>query len=216
VGGSFFALRRATPGNLREVRGLIEEAVEWLRSNKDTDQWTTPWPDLESSVDRLRDDLRQRKTWLVWDDAIPAGTITLDTAEPADAHNRPVWPVHKRHELALYVRRVIVSRRYADIELGAGLLDWASEVAMRDHGAALIRIDVWTTNLELHGYYERQRFTRCRGRDPSELADYPSQALFERVVDQAGSGYTELFTEEGSPGERQALYRSGKNISYLW
>jgi hypothetical protein len=215
VDGSPFALRRATLDNLGEVLGLIEEAVEWLRRTKNTDQWATPWPDLESSVGRLRNDLRQRKTWLVWDDTSPAGTITLDTQEPVDVRNRPVWPAYKRHELALYVRRVIASRRYAGLELGARLLDWASEVAMRDYGATLIRIDVWTTNLELHEYYERQRFIRRRGREPWELANYPSQALFERAVDQAGSGHTELFTQEGRPGGRQPLYRTGRNISYL-
>ena len=56
-------------------------------------------------------------------------------------------------------------------------------MAERDHGAELIRIDVWTTNLELHAYYEGQRFIRQSGRDPGELAGYPSQALFEREAD---------------------------------
>lgn len=69
-------------------------------------------------------------------------------------------------------------------------------MAKRDHGAALIRIDVWTTNLELHAYYEGQRFTRLRGRDPGELAGYPSQALFEREAGRPGSDYKELFMEE--------------------
>ena len=63
---------------------------------------------------------------------------------------------------ALYVRRVVVARSYSGLGLGAALLDWAADVAKSDHGAALIRIDVWTTNLELHAYYEGQRFTRCR------------------------------------------------------
>ena len=209
-------MRRATSGNLGEVLGLIEEAVEWLRRNKDTDQWATPWPDLESSTDRLRNDLRQHKTWLAWDNTRLAGTITLDTKEPVDTHNRPVWPEHTRHQPALYVRRVIVSRRYAGLELGAGLLDWASEVAMRDYAATLIRIDVWTTNLELHDYYQRHHFVRRRGKEPWELANYPSQALFERAVDQAGSGYTKLFTEESGPDERQPPYRTRRNVSYLW
>jgi hypothetical protein len=76
------------------------------------------------------------------------------------------------------------------------LLDWAANVAKGDHGAEVIRIDVWTTNRKLHTYYENQHFTRCQ--DPQGLGDYPSQALFERGVDVPGSDFTQLFiTEEG-------------------
>jgi GNAT superfamily N-acetyltransferase len=67
---------------------------------------------------------------------------------------------------ALYVRRIVVGRSYAGLGLGAVLLDWAADVAMKDHGATQIRIDVWTTNLELQAYYVRQGFTRRPGRDP--------------------------------------------------
>ena len=208
-------LRCATPENLDEVRRLTEEAVDWLRTEKNTDQWSTPWPDLDRSIARMQKDLRQRKTWLVWDDATPAGTITLDSKEPLDAHNRPVWPACKRHGPALYVRRVIVSRSYAGIGLGAGLLDWASDVARQDYGALLIRVDVWTTNRELHRYYEGQRFKRLRTMEPWELTDYPSQALFERDVGRVGSDYKDLFAEEDRPEEHQSLYRSSSNIGYL-
>jgi GNAT superfamily N-acetyltransferase len=101
------------------------------------------------------------------------------------------------------VRRVVVSRSYSGIGLGAALLDWAAEVAKRDHQAALIRIDAWTTNLNLHAYYEEQRFTRREGRDPRELANYPSQALFEREVARSGLDYLRLLTEEEGPSERK-------------
>ena len=203
VGTYPFALRLAAPGDLSEVHGLVREAVAWLRECKHTDQWARPWPDQAGRKERIQNDLLEGKTWLVWDDDTVAGTITIDTEEPIAAHAQPIWPVHKRHELALYVRRVIVSRSYAGIRLGAGLLDWASDVAKRDYGAKLIRLDVWTTNLKLHEYYVGQRFTRCEGRDPRELDNYPSQALFERAVDQAGSDYTELFTEAENMTDRK-------------
>lgn len=201
-------MRRATLDHLSEVRRLFEEAADWLRRNKDTDQWETPWPDQESWIQRTLQDLRERKTWLVWDDTMAIATITLDTKEPVDIRNRPVWPAHKRRELALYVRRVIVSRSYAGLGLGAGLLDWASDVAMRDYGVSLIRIDVWTTNVELHDYYTDQRFIRLEGRQPWELPGYPSQALFERSADRAGSGFAELFTEKEEPSGHGPLYQS--------
>jgi GNAT superfamily N-acetyltransferase len=108
------------------------------------------------------------------------------------------------------VRRIIVRRRYARLGLGAALLDWAVDVAERDHVTELIRIDVRTTNLKLHAYYEGLRFTRCP--DAQGLGDYPSQALFERCVDAPRSNFTKLFiTAEGSArsGQSEADRRSG-------
>jgi GNAT superfamily N-acetyltransferase len=180
---------------LHKVRRLVREAAEWLRTSKHTDQWANPWPDRTGQKERILTDLLKGKTWLVWDGTTVAGTITIDTDEPVDANDQPVWPTHKRHEPALYVRRVIVSRAYAGLGLGAALLDWAADVAKRDYEVALLRVDVWTTNLGLHAYYEGQHFTRREGRDPRELVNYPSQALFEREVNQLGSDYTKLLTE---------------------
>lgn len=199
MGRYSFALRLARPGDLDEVRGLVREAAEWLRGSKNTDQWARPWPDRARDRECMLNDLIKGKTWIAWDDTTAAGTITVDTEEPLDLNEQPVWPDHKRREPALYVRRVIVRRRYAGIGLGAALLGWAADVARRDHQAALIRVDLWTTNQGLHAYFERQRFTRCEGRDLRGLANYPSQALFEREADQSGPGFKEFFTETGKP-----------------
>lgn len=202
MGNYPLALRLGTPADLEEVRGLVREAATWLRTSKPTDQWAKPWPDQAGQQERMLSDLLKGKTWLLWDGSIAAATITVDTEEPVDLNERPVWPPHKRGEPALYIRRVIVGRRYAGRGLGAALLDWAADTAGRDYDAALIRIDVWTTNTELHAYYESQRFTRREGRDPRELTNYPSQALFERDVDRPRSGYCRLFTEDS--GERRS------------
>ena len=156
------------PGDLDAVSGLVREAAEWLRTSKDTDQWARPWPDRIRHRERMVNDLLKGKTWLVWDGETAVATITVDTDEPVDLNDKPVWPERERHRSALYVRRVVVARTYSGCGLGAALLDWAADVAKRDHGAELIRIDVWTTNLELHAYYEGQRFIRQSGKDPGE------------------------------------------------
>jgi GNAT superfamily N-acetyltransferase len=181
------------PGDLDAVSGLVREAAEWLRTSKNTDQWAEPWPDRIRQRERM---LIKGRTWLVWDGETAAATITVDTDGPVDLNEQPVWPKHARHRSALYMRRIVVARAYAGCGLGAALLDWAAHVAKRDHQAALIRIDVWTTNLELHAYFERQRFVRMQGWDPASLPDYPSHALFERDVDVPGSDYAKLFLEE--------------------
>ncbi len=50
-------------------------------------------------------------------------------------------------QAAVYVRRLVVSRRYASHELGAALLDWADWAKKHCH-AKLMRIDVWTIQRE--------------------------------------------------------------------
>lgn len=191
-----YVLRLGTPGDLGEVRGLVRDAADWLRASKNTDQWERPWPDRVRHVERMLNDLLKGKTWILWDGMVAAATITVDTDEPLDLRDQPVWPDDKRHKPALYVRRVIVRRHYSGRGLGAALLHWAAGIAARDHQVALIRVDVWTTNTELHAYYESQQFDRCQGRDPQELLDYPSQALFERRVDQHRADYIRFFREE--------------------
>ncbi len=193
MGKNSFALNLAVPGDLDKVVGLIREATDWLGS-KGIDQWQKPWPDRAGERERILNDLFKGKTWLVRDGKTTVATITIDLDEPLDLDGHPVWPPDTNQRSALYVRRVIVSRRCARLGLGAALLDWAAQVAKRDYRAELIRVDVQTTNLKLHAYYERQRFTRCP--NPLGLGDYPSQALFERRVDVRGSDLTKLFKTE--------------------
>jgi GNAT superfamily N-acetyltransferase len=182
------------PGDLDNVVALVREAAAWLGS-MDIDQWQTPWPDADGQRERILNDLYKGKTWLVREGETVAATITIDTDEPTDVDERPVWPAEESQPRVLYVRRVIVSRRYAGLGLGAALLDWAAEVAETDYGAELIRIDVRTTNLKLHAYYEGQGFTP--GPKPEGLSDYPSQALFQRGVDVPRSDFTKMFSTEG-------------------
>lgn len=189
-------MRLGMPGDLGAVSGLVREAAEWLRTSKDTDQWATPWPDRIRHRERMLNDLLKGKTWLVWDGETAVATITVDTDEPVDLNEQPVWPEHERHRSAIYVRRIVVARDYAGCGLGAALLNWAAHVAKRDYQVALIRIDVWTSNLELHAYYEGQGFIRLPDGDRVLLLDYPSQALFERDADSPGSDDNELFLEE--------------------
>jgi len=203
-----YTLSPATPQDSRKILRLFRGASRWLRRRKNTDQWARPWPDRGRYEERLLSDLIKGKTWLVWHRKTMAATITIDTEEPMAAPGEPVWPADKRHDLALYVRRVIVKRSYADKGIGAALLDWAAEVAKRDHGADLIRVDVWTTNEGLHDYYRNQGFEPCPGRDPEILGDYPSQALFERDIERAGTAHTRLFLERASQGVRRSRWRT--------
>jgi len=201
VGRPPYLLRRASPSHLGVILQLIEEAVEWLRG-KDTDQWAQPWPDRRTRDERIWRDLDSGRTWILWDDAVPAGTITVTTEDPRDPAGRCVWPWRKRRQQALYVGRVIVRRSHAGLGLGAALFDWASHAALQQIGTPRLRIDVWTTNRDLHTYYRSHGFRRSARRLPWKLPGYPSRALFERTVIPQGTGHA-LFSVPEAPDPHQ-------------
>jgi GNAT superfamily N-acetyltransferase len=195
VGRYPYVLYPAAPGDFDHVIGLVREAAKWL-GGVGTDQWQNPWPEPFGQRERILNDLLKGKTWLVGDGETIVATITVDDDEPLALNERPVWPPDKSRAAVVYVRRVVVSRRYASHELGAALLDWAANWAAENRHAELIRVDVWTTNKRLHRYYEDRHFTRCP--DPQGLDGYPSQALFERPVGVRVLDFTKLFqTQEG-------------------
>jgi GNAT superfamily N-acetyltransferase len=164
------SLRRGTTNELEVIIRFVEEAAEWLRG-KDTDQWARPWPNRAGRDNRILASLRQGKTWIGWDDGIPAATITADPDED------PYWPDDFRGDPAVYVHRLIVGRHYRGTGLGASLIDWAGWTGRRDYGAKWIRVSAWTTNTGLHAYYRRQGFAPC-GFHSDE--GYPSGARFQK------------------------------------
>ncbi len=172
MGESLLTLRRATERDHGVIIRLIDEAAEWLRT-KNTDQWAQPWPSKEDRSTRIRRDLRAGKTSIAWDrDGGPVATLT------ADSDDSPIWPKEAQHVRAVYVCRVVVSRSHSGLGIGAALLDWAGLRALQRYGAHWIRIDVWTTNRALHGYYRTQGFEFygfCEAVD-----SYPAAALFQK------------------------------------
>jgi GNAT superfamily N-acetyltransferase len=167
---SAFDLRRASEEDMRAVIGLIDEAASWLRS-KDTDQWIRPWPSQRGRDSRIMGHLRAGVTWILWDDDIPAATITADRSPD------PHWPEPEIYEPAVYLHRIVVSRPYRHNRLGAELINWAGRVARRERGAIWIRVNAWTTNHGLHAYYLKEGFELWR-----QCIDdgYPSGALLQK------------------------------------
>ena len=162
--------------NLKAATGLIDAAGRWLRT-KDTDQWAEPWPPGKRRDERVRRDLAAGKTWFVRDrgDAGRHG-YHRGGGHPARVDRQRV-PICL--EPAVYVHRLVTARDYAGLGLGAQLIDWAGRRGQSRYGAKWIRIDVWTTNTDLHQYYERS------GSSPAgsvPISHYPSGALFQKSV----------------------------------
>lgn len=168
----------ATPADLEAILGLIEEASRWLKA-RGKDQWAVPWPNREQRDARVLKGLVNRKTVIVRQGDTAVATVTM-----ANWHNPNVWVSRSctadLTERAVYLHRLITARKYAGHGLGESLINWAEKRAHAMYGAQRTRIDVWTTNTDLHRYYQKLGFESCgRCPDPS----YPSGALFERPID---------------------------------
>ena len=186
MGGLRLDLCRASLHDLGAVSGLLREASLWLRT-KYTDQWADDWPSEDIRRERVRAAIQAGQTWIAWDATLPAATIT------ASPSHHGVWREEDRRDPAVYVQRLVVSRRYAGLGLGAQLLDWAGLRAERHYGARWIRVDGWTANTALHEYYQNEGFQFC-GFGPT-IADYPAPALFQKHTDEIEPPSSPLFRE---------------------
>ena len=162
------SIRQATPADIPSVVDLWNEAQNWLAS-KGLDQWQYP-----IKMHNIYRAVEGGSCWLVEPaSGGPAiATITLDaTADPS------LWRPEEQPDQALYVHRLVVRRSEAHRNLGADILDWASE-QVRRAGRKFLRLDAWTNNVALHDYYRRLDFRLVR------LVVVPSGsgALFERAV----------------------------------
>lgn len=160
----------ARPDDLRHILAMRAEAAAWLEA-LGTDQWSKPFPDEETQTGRLLAGIEAGETWMVRDGAETVATITVN-----DFANPLLWSEDECSEAARYVHKMTVRRSHAGHGFGAILLDWAGDRAAFD-GAKWLRLDAWTTNRDLHSYYERQGFLHVR---TVVRADYPSGALFQR------------------------------------
>jgi GNAT superfamily N-acetyltransferase len=182
-------VRQAGPDDMGTILGMIEEAADWL-STKGTDQWAVPWPTRKRRDNRVVRGLKKKKTWIVEDAGAPIATVTL-----RQQGNRKLWTATERREPAVYLSRLIVGRDYAGQAIGEALIDWAGLRGARDWDAQWIRIDVWTTNVALHNYYEKRGFRPYGDRRLAKISSYPSAALFQKPITEVDEAAAARFRE---------------------
>lgn len=173
--GEVFQIRPATVADMPLIIGLINESAEWLRAEKESDQWEKPWPDEDGRDQRVRRGIKVGRTWMVESDGELVGTVSCGRGG-----NKKLWKQRERIQPAVYVSRLVVSRGHSGKAIGASLIDWAGQRGAQIWGALWIRIDVWTTNKALQGYYLSQGFAHVRTYDFDDPWEYPSAALFQK------------------------------------
>jgi GNAT superfamily N-acetyltransferase len=183
-----FQVRRANADDLPVILGMIDEAAAWLRT-KDTDQWDKPWPTEAARNARVLRGLCGGYTWIAEERGTPVATITY-----RQHGNRTLWTKRERLDPAVYISRLIVTRDAAGRGIGSAMIDWAAQRAVSEWGAKWIRIDVWTTNLALHNYYEKRGFRFWR-KCPLDQETYPSAALFQKSAGEIDEAATAQFAE---------------------
>lgn len=140
----------AEPHDVTKLLAFREEAAAWLRT-LGSDQWSRPYP-----ADKLLTTIETGTVFMLRDGHTTAGTITLTP----DAEEG-LWTDDELTEPSMFVNKLTIAREYAGQDLGGRLLDWAGDRAHRA-GARWLRLDAWTTNQGLQGYYLGQGFTHVR------------------------------------------------------
>jgi ribosomal protein S18 acetylase RimI-like enzyme len=188
--GETLQIRPAEMDDMPSIIGLIDDAARWLRTEKNSDQWQRPWPDEPSRDQRIRRGIKVARTWMVENDDGLVGTVSFGRGG-----NKKLWTLRERNQPAVYVSRLILSRRHAGEGIGADLIDWAGQRGVAGWGAEWIRVDVWTSNEALQAYYKRLGFTHLRTWQFNDPWDYPSAAVFQKKTADINSVAAERFQE---------------------
>lgn len=194
-----YEIRRATIGHQELITRLIDEAGEWLRTEKGSSQWNQPWPTPEDRDRRIWNGLIDGRTWIAWDGGTPVASLATETSGNAE-----LWTAAERATAAIYLHRLVLNRAYAGLGLGGRLIDWAGQQGFAENpSVAEIRIDTWTDNHALHEYYERHGFEFV---DVRETADNsPSGHLLRKPIGRSlTADISQLQTDDSPALAREA------------
>jgi GNAT superfamily N-acetyltransferase len=138
-------IRQAIPQDVEVVSEILKEAARW------PEQAGMPlWQENDVDIERIVPDVREGLFYLVECSGDPAGTMKFQLDDPV------VWP-DARPEVAAYVHRLAVRRRYAGIGLSATLLRWAVE-RTQALGRTYLRLDCHALRPRLRAIYEEFGF----------------------------------------------------------
>jgi ribosomal protein S18 acetylase RimI-like enzyme len=165
-------VRQATPDDLDVVVELLHNAYDWLIAQGIIDQWPGPFP--PQAIQEL---IRRREVHIASSGNGVIATFTLSYRPDPELWDDPP-------DNAGYIRRLVVAREHAGLEIGGQLLDHASKLIAAT-GRPWLRLDCAKHNTRLHDYYRAHGFTHLRTID---LPHRQSGALFQRPARLAMGG----------------------------
>ncbi|WP_189239472.1 GNAT family N-acetyltransferase [Planomonospora parontospora] len=163
-------IRDGGPDDVRAVLGMFDSAVAWLTAQGRTGQWgSEPFSTDPARVARVEEWAAGGGMRIAEVDGEPAGCLVVGAALPY---------ITPAPEPELYVRCLVVDRRFPGRGVGAALLERARAEAA-ERGIPLVRVDCYAgDDGRLVKYYESQGFTRT---EPFTVGEWPGQLLEMRL-----------------------------------
>jgi GNAT superfamily N-acetyltransferase len=169
-GAGPFALRVAGPDDAAIVLGLLDDAVVWLNSRGNTEQWgTTSFSGDPKRVAAAEGWVRSGGGVIAERNGLPAGALVVGEATSY---------VPPATEPELYVVLLVAGRDPSARGVGHRLLAVADEAA-RELGVSLLRVDCYAGgDRSLVRFYESAGYTRTHTFD---VNGWPGQVLERRL-----------------------------------
>lgn len=146
-------VRPARDEDLAAMIAMRTEAEQWLRARGVT-QWTNDYFDYARDV--MASSVEAGTAWVIEHAGEVVATASLSPNADMD-----FWSAEDNPDHALYLGKMIVSRKTGGHGIGGSILDWACRRASR-LGRDWVRIDVRRDNVELHNYYLARQFRHVR------------------------------------------------------
>ncbi|NMO95925.1 GNAT family N-acetyltransferase [Paenibacillus lemnae] len=136
-----FQLRRAMEGEEKIMFQLLTAVAEDMVIQQ-RNQWI---PDM-FSMDLMREYLKEREVWILYDNDTPAGMFTLQDSDPA------YWG-ERNHPDYSYLHRFAILPQYRGMELGSRMIDFAENRSKQQKKRGL-RLDCVSHLPSLNEYYQ--------------------------------------------------------------
>ncbi|MFI9550339.1 GNAT family N-acetyltransferase [Nonomuraea endophytica] len=164
-------IRTGGPRDVAAVLGMFDSAVAWLVAQGRTGQWgSEPFTGNPQRHAQVREWAEGGGMRIAEVDGQPAGCVVVGPPHPY---------VDPAPEPELYVRGLVIDRRFSGHGVGEALLDWSLSEA-RERKVRLLRVDCYAgDDGRLIGYYERWGFTREK---PISVGAWPGMVLRREVA----------------------------------
>ncbi|HPJ22076.1 MAG TPA: GNAT family N-acetyltransferase [Clostridia bacterium] len=166
LNGSRLSIIKVNDENLLEFAAILKEAAYWMIS-----QGFRNWDPDSFSIEAMKEKNNLDELFICCLDGQPAGTIKLQEIDEM------FWPDAREGE-ALYVHKLAVRRKYADMGISRYMLDWAKEQT-KLRGRKYLRLDCIADRKKLAGFYEGEGFVRV---DEKRVLQHFMSARYEYRV----------------------------------